>query len=48
MAKTRQIVECVPNFSEGRDKTVIKQITDVDFMHGFSHFTVDFHKARYA
>lgn len=29
MAKTRQIVECVPNFSEGRDKTVIKQITDV-------------------
>ena len=29
MAKTRQIVECVPNFSEGRDKAVIKQITDV-------------------
>ncbi len=29
MAKSRQIVECVPNFSEGRDKTVIKQITDV-------------------
>ena len=25
----RQIVECVPNFSEGRDKKVIKQITDV-------------------
>lgn len=29
MVKTRQIVECVPNFSEGRDKAVIKQITDV-------------------
>lgn len=29
MAKTRQIVECVPNFSEGRDKNVIRQITDV-------------------
>lgn len=29
MAKTKQIVECVPNFSEGRDLNVIKQITDV-------------------
>ena len=29
MAKIRQIVECVPNFSEGRDKGVIRQITDV-------------------
>lgn len=29
MAKIKQIVECVPNFSEGRDKNVIKQITDV-------------------
>ena len=28
MAKKRQIVECVPNFSEGRDLNVIKQITD--------------------
>ncbi len=25
----RQIIECVPNFSEGRDLAVIKQITDV-------------------
>ncbi|MCQ2337410.1 MAG: glutamate formimidoyltransferase [Paludibacteraceae bacterium] len=25
----RQLIECVPNFSEGRDMTVIKQITDV-------------------
>ena len=24
----KRIVECVPNFSEGRDKAVIKQITD--------------------
>ncbi|PJA53725.1 MAG: glutamate formimidoyltransferase, partial [Candidatus Marinimicrobia bacterium CG_4_9_14_3_um_filter_48_9] len=23
-----QIVECVPNFSEGRDPVIIKQITD--------------------
>lgn len=29
MVKKQQIVECVPNFSEGRDKSVIKQITDV-------------------
>ncbi len=25
----QKIVECVPNFSEGRDETIIKQITDV-------------------
>lgn len=25
----KQLIECVPNFSEGRDMTVIKQITDV-------------------
>ena len=29
MARIRQIVECVPNFSEGRNHEVIKQITDV-------------------
>lgn len=29
MAKERRIVECVPNFSEGRDRNVIRQITDV-------------------
>lgn len=29
MANIRRIVECVPNFSEGRDKEVIRQITDV-------------------
>jgi len=26
---SRQLIECVPNFSEGRDMTIIKQITDV-------------------
>lgn len=25
----KQLIECVPNFSEGRDMKVIKQITDV-------------------
>ena len=24
----KQLIECVPNFSEGRDLAVIKQITD--------------------
>ena len=28
MASKRQLIECVPNFSEGRDKGVIRQITD--------------------
>ena len=28
MAKTRQIIECVPNYSEGRDMDVVKQIND--------------------
>ena len=25
---TQQLIECVPNFSEGRDLSIIKQITD--------------------
>ena len=25
----KKIIECVPNFSEGRDMAIIKQITDV-------------------
>ena len=29
MTNIRRIVECVPNFSEGRDKGIIRQITDV-------------------
>ena len=28
MASKRQLIECVANFSEGRDKGVIRQITD--------------------
>ena len=28
MVQNRQIVECVPNSSEGRDKAVIRQITE--------------------
>ena len=28
MAIQKQIIECVPNFSEGRNFAVIKQITD--------------------
>ena len=24
----KQIIECVPNFSEGRNKEIIKEITD--------------------
>lgn len=29
MIQSKPIIECVPNFSEGRDKGVIRQITDV-------------------
>ena len=25
----KQLIECVPNISEGRDENVIKQVTDV-------------------
>ena len=28
MAQEKRIIECVPNFSEGRDMSIIKQITD--------------------
>ena len=42
MAATRQIVECVPNFSEGRDMTVIKQITDeIEATEGVKLLDVD-------
>ena len=38
----RQIVECVPNFSEGRDKKVIKQITDeIEAVEGVRLLDVD-------
>lgn len=39
--KTR-IIECVPNFSEGRDKNVIKAITDaIESVKGISLLDVD-------
>ncbi len=39
--KTR-IIECVPNFSEGRDKNVIKSITDaIKSVKGINLLDVD-------
>ena len=29
LSNMKQLIECVPNFSEGRDMSIIKQITDV-------------------
>ncbi len=41
-----QIIECVPNFSEGRDKKVIAQIVDaIDLTDGVSVLNVDSGKA---
>ena len=38
----KQLIECVPNFSEGRDLTVIKQITDaIDAVDGVTLLDVD-------
>jgi glutamate formiminotransferase / formiminotetrahydrofolate cyclodeaminase len=38
----KKIVECVPNFSEGRDMTVIKQITDaIESVEGVKLLDVD-------
>ena len=42
MTDNRRIVECVPNFSEGRDMSVIKQITDeIESVDGVSLLNVD-------
>ena len=42
MAKIKQIVECVPNFSEGRDMSIIRQITDeVESVKGVKLLDVD-------
>ena len=42
MNTERQIVECVPNFSEGRDMSVIKQITDaIESVSGVTLLNVD-------
>ena len=39
---TRKLIECVPNFSEGRDMQVIKQITDeVEGVEGVRLLDVD-------
>lgn len=40
--KQRQLIECVPNFSEGRDKKVIKAITDaIESVEGIRLLDVD-------
>ncbi|HUS87528.1 MAG TPA: glutamate formimidoyltransferase [Bacteroidales bacterium] len=42
----RRIIECVPNFSEGRDMNIIKQITDaIETVEGVSLLNVDPGKA---
>lgn len=42
----KQLIECVPNFSEGRDMTVIKQITDaIEAVEGVTLLDVDPGKA---
>ena len=42
MTTTRQIVECVPNFSEGRDQGVISQITrEIERTEGVKLLDVD-------
>ena len=41
-----QLIECVPNFSEGRDPNIIKQITDVvEAVEGVRLLNVDPGKA---
>src|SRR5437762_6299885 len=38
----RKLIECVPNFSEGRDQNVIRQITDaIESVDGVSLLDVD-------
>src|SRR5204862_8260252 len=42
----QQIIECVPNFSEGRDMNIIKQITDeIEAVEGVRLLNVDPGKA---
>ena len=42
MTDKKRIVECVPNFSEGRDMSVIKQITnEIESVDGISLLNVD-------
>ena len=43
---TKQLIECVPNFSEGKDMTIIKQITDeIESVEGIRLLDVDPGKA---
>ncbi len=38
----KKLIECVPNFSEGRDQNVIRQITDaIESVEGVSLLDVD-------
>ena len=42
MVQEKQIVECVPNISEGRNKEVIKQVTDeIERVKGVKLLDVD-------
>ena len=42
MSNAKQIIECVPNFSEGRDMNIIKQITDeIESVPGIKLLDVD-------
>ena len=42
MTNEKQIIECVPNFSEGRDMSIIKQITDaIESVDGVRVLNVD-------
>jgi glutamate formiminotransferase/formiminotetrahydrofolate cyclodeaminase len=46
MLPVKQLIECVPNFSEGRDMAVIKQITDaIEAVEGVTLLDVDPGKA---
>ena len=39
---SKQIIECVPNFSEGNDLTVIRQITEeIEKVDGVKRLNVD-------
>ena len=41
----KQLIECVPNFSEGRNPEIIKQITDaIEGVEGITLLDVDRHK----
>ncbi len=45
---TKQLIECVPNFSEGRDLNIIKQITDaIESVEGIRILDVDPGKATH-